>query len=386
MEKLRVIIFVSALIGLGLTGAFFSFCRWETPWKLTNSVWCGEIPSFFVKDFSTTEVVEKETAIKNGTYVVYSVEKTKEKDLYWYRLEDGVSSKIKTFNSGTVLYKVGPYFFFKDSDGVSKETDLTGQEITNVSETVRSNNGKFYVISEPLNSDSGELPIARDGLGLKVFDANDNFVAESSFFWKDVGYENMNESWVWFLSDDGDNIYIVGRTNDSMDSDVFWRYSIKTNRWSEVIHLENNSETTSQITWYDNDAEKFTFLKIQQNGQHIAYGVDLPSGETHELWRGELGEFQGAVWSPDGKSVGLLGEDECFSEVKIGQTPSDTESCEVRGALLDWIDNFLILDQVGKLVLFNLETKESIFLTGDGALEQDYYDQIFEYLGTVKKD
>jgi len=405
MDKLRLFLFAIGLLGVVLTVANFSFCRWDVLSQLNGLAWCGGWPDFSswnteetYLDYFPPDYFSSETSLLTGTYVVYSVSQSEEdwntetsewvttnkKTLYRYRIEDGEKEILKTLDDPTVEYYNNGFYFTLFDGQVWKKISLDGKESDDQNQFTYSNNGKFFMASQALDLGSGETSVAHDGLVVKIFDENNNLIAAPEVIWKDVGC-NMAEADIWFVSDDGQRIYVYGRTEGSSKTNVFWQYSLATNKWQEVAKLKAGSEESSWFSWFDFKTELVTVFDNNQDGTSRAYGIDLADGDEYDLWTGEFDQIQWAAWSPANKTVLLASEDECLFEVSIGKNLTKSlEDCDFKGALLDLIDNFLIIDQDGKLKLVDMKTRESMVLSEKEFTAPDVSSQSYEYLGVVK--
>ncbi|MFH1089629.1 MAG: hypothetical protein V1716_04375 [Candidatus Uhrbacteria bacterium] len=299
MDKLRTALFVIGLLGAVLTVANFSVCRWSASTQSSGLAWCGGWPDFNLGYEAEPYLpfYYREVVLQPGTYIVFSVSQsedvwdseangwttTNDKTIYRYRIESGEKEILKTFeNEQPVLYKNGYYISFFNGE-TWKDLSLDGQEKQTEVYKISSNNGEFFVTGQGLNFGSGEMPVARDGLAIKAFNKNDDLIGTTEIRWSNIGYE-MAEAGVWFISDNGNDIYVWGRTIEAINDDIFWKVSLATNEWQEISRLKTDAEESDWVTWYDGDNEKITYLiNKRTDNLTIVNGVDLPSGETKEL-------------------------------------------------------------------------------------------------------
>jgi len=400
MDKLRTVLFVIGFLGAVLTVVNFSVCRWSGP-QLSSLTWCGELPDFtsWYEKANYSDYFPAETFLLAGDYVVYSVSQsedvwdseaevwttTNDKTIYRYRIDGDEKEILKTSDDPTKEFYSNGFYLTSFNGQTWEKLGLDGYEGEDQEQFIYSNNGKFSMTSEDLDLVSGEMPVARDGLSIKVFDEDNNLIAAPEVVWQDVGCD-MAEAGAWFISDDGQRIYVYGRTADSSSTNVFWQYSLANNEWQEVARLKNDLENFS---WYDINTELITVFSYNQNGVSQAYGIDLKDGKEYDLWTGENSDqqIQWAIWSPDTKTVLLAGDDECVFEVPVGGRLSDSgEVCDFEGAPLDLIGSSLIIDQAGKLKVLDLKTKESVILSEKEFTAPDTSSQNYEFLGVVKID
>jgi hypothetical protein len=401
MDKLRTVLFVIGFLGAVLTVVNFSVCRWGGPVQPSSLAWCGGWPDFtsWYEKATYSDYFPVETSLLLGDYAVYSVSQsedvwdseaeawttTNDKTIYRYRIESGEKEILKTPEDPTKEFYSNGFYLTSFNGQTWEKLGLDGYEGEDQEQFIYSNNGKFSMTSEDLDLGSGEMPVARDGLSIKVFDKNDNLMAAPEVVWQDVGCD-MAEAGTWFISDDGQRIYVYGRTADSSSTNVFWQYSLANNEWQEVVRLKNDLENFS---WYDINTELITVFSYNQNGVSQAYGIDLKDGKEYDLWTGENSDqqIQWTIWSPDTKTVLLAGDDECVFEVPIGGSLADSgEVCDFEGAPLDLIGSSLIIDQAGKLKVLDLKTKESVILSEKEFTAPDTSSQNYEFLGVVKID
>ena len=167
------------------------------------------------------------------------------------------------------------------------------------------------------------------------------------------------------ISDDGKTVYIREICEcDAISLRGLWRFDIATQTLTKITYIVEqdveeykiNSATKQLIgVSYAHDGPETDFGGGAPSGPSAIHLVDLQTGDGKEIFSSDTFVFGSAFLSPDGMIYAHDYRDDIVRVRAVGAQRQNSDDV-ISGNVLDWVDDTLIVDRDGEIILYDLTT------------------------------
>ncbi|HBO99940.1 MAG: hypothetical protein UU48_C0002G0058 [Candidatus Uhrbacteria bacterium GW2011_GWF2_41_16] len=406
----RIIFFL--LLCAGLFG-IYSFFSCGTDYWLKLDLSCPAswivLPNVPKKPLSKDQINPSFKPINSGTYVLYQVTRQQdqgtETTIFRQNLSEinNPTSLASFLNDGLksfVSQVYGKQVFVRDVSSAESENMLVNLDGSQKKETispfaVSSSDGKRQALST-FHLGTNQEPIEVD---VSVVDSEtgkdiDSFILDS----KQLGI--LNGYAIPFLFSADHNVLYIHQVSEGQEYVTgLWAYDFSSHTVRSYPYVSENHLYRYQINPMTQQLIGTSFTLPESldefpKGPSTLHLVDLQTGKGIRLSPEDLNNpnylmddtvFDGVFLSPDGTQIGLSSEKEKeFVVLPLnGGDPLKKSVAEGDGFIRDWVQDTLVVNQEGDILLYDLTTQKIIPLARNVGKEGDPDYQRVEYIGII---